>query len=68
MVHFQLRGLSAGGVRRGAAAVYSLVEEVQVGKLSVCVILIGKTGITRWVFNLKELQLWRARRRTDRAN
>lgn len=51
-----------------ADEVVSLVEEVQAGKLAVCATLIGKTGITRWVFKRKDLQLWRARLPTDRAN
>jgi hypothetical protein len=51
-----------------ADEVVSLVEEVQAGKLKLTATLIGKTGISRWVFNRRGLKQWRMALPTERVN
>lgn len=51
-----------------ADEIVSLVEEVKTGMLALNRMLIGKAGISRWVFKRKDLIQWRAAMQTDRAN
>ncbi|MTD33077.1 hypothetical protein GKE73_07470 [Paludibacterium sp. dN 18-1] len=51
-----------------ADEVVSLVEEVKAGTLALSRTLIGKAGISRWVFKRKDLIQWRAAMQTGRVN
>ncbi|MDE1713577.1 TniQ family protein (plasmid) [Chromobacterium amazonense] len=51
-----------------ADEVVSLVEEVKAGTLVLTRTLIGKAGISRWVFKRKDLIQWRAAMQTGRVN
>ncbi|KJV25984.1 hypothetical protein VI06_17695 [Aquitalea magnusonii] len=51
-----------------ADEIVSLVEEVKAGTLVLNRTLIGKAGISRWVFKRKDLIQWRAAMQTDRVN
>lgn len=51
-----------------ADEIVSLVEEVKAGTLVLTKTLIGKAGISRWVFKRKDLIQWRATMQTDRVN
>lgn len=51
-----------------ADEIVSLVEEVKAGTLVLTRMLIGKAGISRWVFERKDLIQWRAAMPTDRVN
>ncbi|QBJ77878.1 TniQ family protein [Aquitalea sp. USM4] len=51
-----------------ADEIVSLVEEVKAGALVLTRTLIGKAGISRWVFKRKDLIQWRAAMQTDRVN
>jgi excisionase family DNA binding protein len=51
-----------------AEEVVSVVEEVKAGTLILTKVLLGKAGISRWVFKRHELTEWRASLQTDRAN
>ncbi|ASJ26311.1 TniQ family protein [Laribacter hongkongensis] len=51
-----------------ADEIVSLVEEVKARALVLTKMLIGKAGISRWVFKRKDLIQWRAAMQTDRIN
>lgn len=51
-----------------ADEIVSLVEEVKAGAFVLTRTLIGKAGISRWVFKRKDLIQWRAAMQTDRVN
>lgn len=51
-----------------ADEIVSLVEEVKAGTLVLNKTLIGKAGISRWVFKRKDLIQWRAAMQTSRVN
>lgn len=51
-----------------ADEIVSLVEEVKAGAFVLSRTLIGKAGISRWIFKRKDLIQWRAAMQTDRVN